>query len=142
MLTACNSDAHVYPGTTYVENNFFYVIDLSIKSLLDSGKDQTPNQQAKPNMYSIIGSYINLLCETLQNIKDYVNNLDWILSSFQQSKGRKKRGSKATKEIGEKGKKKEEMCMKIKISQQSLNFRLKFQQQKAFTRQVVTSRNT
>ena len=34
------------------------------------------------------------------------------------------------------------MCMKIKISQQSLNFRLKFEQQKAFTRQVVTSRNT
>ena len=39
-----------------------------IRNSLDNGKGQTPNKQAKHNLYSIMGSYINLVYEA---IKEY-----------------------------------------------------------------------
>ena len=37
-----------------------------IRNSLDNGKDQTPNKQAKHNLYSIMGSYINLVYEAIK----------------------------------------------------------------------------
>ena len=37
-----------------------------IRSSLDNGKDQTPNKQAKPNLYSIMGSYINVVYKAIK----------------------------------------------------------------------------